>query len=97
MQPTTMPTTVNARNVVMASRLDEVVVAVAPVARRRVGGADELPTLDVGDHVADARILAGGVAGLEQPVRVELVDVLQGGQERVPFGLGARRLRSIHV
>src|SRR5437588_12587378 len=97
MQPTTMPTTVNARNVVTAgSRLDKVVVAVAAVAGRRVGGADELPALDVGDHVAVARVFAGRVPRLDQSVRVELVDALQGGHERGPFRLRPRRLQSLH-
>src|SRR3954452_8904195 len=97
MQPTTMPTTVNARNVVTArSRLHEVVVAVAPVARRRIRSAHELPTLDVGDDVAGPRSFAGRIARLEYPVRVALVDVFQRRDQGGPLGLGAGRLQGLH-
>src|SRR5581483_6254009 len=88
----TIPTIVRVRNVVTTSRLDQVVVSVAAVTRRRVGRADELAAVDVDDDVAERGALSSGIGRRQDAVGVELVDVLERRQQRGSLGLGAGRL-----
>src|SRR5438270_7930571 len=98
MQPTTMPTTVRARNVVMGScqSLLAEVGPVTPIAGWGAVEAGELPTVDLGEDVAVGRALAGGVAGGEEPVVVELVGGAQGGEEAGACRPWPRGLEGLH-
>src|SRR5207248_11164743 len=98
MQPTTMPTIVKLRNAVIrqTSRLDEQVVAVAAEGLGRVVHPHELAALDLEEDVAGGWALPRRVGGRIEPVAVELMDVLQGGDERRALGPGPGRLQGLH-
>src|SRR5467141_430161 len=95
MHPITIPTIVRARKVVMASRSSTArqdVLAVAPEGPGRVVHPNELAPLDPHHDVAGWRALARRIPSRQQAVGVELVDVLEDGDDSGPGGLAARRL-----
>src|SRR5437588_11362650 len=98
MHPTTMPTTVRARNVVMRScqSLLAEVGPVTPIPGWRAVEAGELPAMDLGEDVAVGRALAGGVARGEEPVVVELMGAAEGGEQAGARRLRARGLKGLH-
>src|SRR5258708_1552617 len=95
MQPSTMPMTVRARKVVtlLPGPLRVVPVpAVAPEAAGRIVHPLELAVVDAGDDVTVRWRLVGHVAAPGQkPVGVELVDRLEGIEERRPGDLRTGR------
>src|SRR5947208_13472219 len=98
MHPTTSPTTVRARKVVMPAlpALQVEVRAVAVEAETLRVDAGELPPLDLGDDEADRWGLACRSTRGQHAVAVVRLDVAQRGHHVAPRGLGSGRLERLH-